>query len=103
MDRLLVLERSKSFSYSSTQNAASDAAFCVDSSRLADAADLDRVRAFRRVRDLKGHLVTFAQFVESDSDELGRVEKEILFLTLALDEPETLIGETGDCSFLHVL
>jgi hypothetical protein len=31
------------------------------------------------------------------------MEKEILFLSIALDEPETLVGETGDCSFLHLM
>jgi hypothetical protein len=29
------------------------------------------------------------------------VEKEIFFLTIALDEPETFVSETGDNSFLH--
>jgi len=30
------------------------------------------------------------------------VEKEVFFLTLARDEPETLVGETGYSSCLHV-
>ena len=68
---------------------------------LRDAGDLDRVRPLRAVSDFESQLVTFAEFVEGNPDELIRVEKEILFLTLARDKPETLIGETGDSSSLH--
>ena len=62
-------------------------------------ADFDGVRPFRAVGHFKSHFVTFAKFVERSADEFVGVEKEIFFLTIALDEPETLIGESGDCSF----
>ena len=65
------------------------------------AADLDRVGSFRTLGDLKGDLVTLAEFVELNVDELVGVEKEILFAALDFDEAEALVGETGDCSFLH--
>jgi len=70
--------------------------------RLGDAGDLDRVRPLRAVSDFESQLVTFAEFVEGNSDELVRVEEEILLLTLARDKPETLVGETGDSSCLHM-
>ena len=66
-----------------------------------DSADFDRVRALRAFCDLKADLVAFAEFVELYVDELVGVEKEIFFATFDFDEPETLIGETGNCSFLH--
>src|SRR3989344_4561916 len=69
--------------------------------RLAHAADLDRVRPLRAVRDFKAHLVAFAKLIEAYADELVGVEKEIFFATLNLDEPESLVGETGNSSFLH--
>jgi len=75
--------------------------FHLDSYVLSNFADLDRVRPFRTVRDFKGDLVAFAKFVKRDADELVGVEKEISLLSLSLDEPETLIGETGNCSCLH--
>jgi hypothetical protein len=68
---------------------------------LRDLTDLDRVRAFRTLRDFEAQRVTFAKAVERNSYELVRVEKEIFFLTLDFDEPETLVGESGDCSCLH--
>src|SRR3989344_7446588 len=68
---------------------------------LRDPADLDRVGPFRAVSDLKSQSVTFAEFVERYADEIVGVEKEILFLPLALDEPETLVGETSYSSCLH--
>ena len=71
------------------------------SSRLLDSADLDRVGSFRTVRNFKGHLVAFAKLIELYVHELVGVEKEILFLSFDLDEPETLFSESGDCSFLH--
>ncbi len=64
-------------------------------------ADFDRVRSFRTVTDFKSHCVTFAEVVERRVHEFVRVEKEIFLLTIALDEPESLVGETGDCSLLH--
>src|SRR6185437_9116626 len=70
--------------------------------RLRDAAYLDRIRSFRTLCDFKGQLVTFAQFVVLNADELVGVEKEIFFLAIALDEPESLRGKTGNSSFLHV-
>ncbi len=66
-----------------------------------DAADFDSVGSFWRIRDFKADFVTFAELVETNTYELVGVEKEIFFLTLARDEPETLIGETSNCSFLH--
>src|SRR3989344_1743306 len=71
-------------------------------SRLGDLADLDGVRSFRTVRDLKSHFVAFTKLVELYVHKLVRVEKEILFLPVDFDEPETPVGESGDCSFLHV-
>ena len=65
------------------------------------AADLDRVGSFRTLGDLKGDLVTLAEFVELNVDELVGVEKEIFFATFDFDEPETFVGQTGDSSFLH--
>ena len=70
--------------------------------RLGDLADLDGVRSFRTLRDLKGHLVAFTKLIELYVHELVRVEKEILFLPVDFNEPETPVGESGDCSFLHV-
>ena len=69
---------------------------------LRDFADLNRVLSFRRVRNFKSHFVTFAERVKRYADELIGVEKEIFFLSIALDEPETPVGESGDSSFLHV-
>jgi len=68
---------------------------------LCGAANLDRVRPFRAVCYFKGYLVSLTKFVERNADQLVGVEKEILFLTLARDEPETLVSETGDSSCLH--
>ncbi|TSC79809.1 MAG: hypothetical protein G01um101429_336 [Parcubacteria group bacterium Gr01-1014_29] len=69
---------------------------------LGNFADLDCVRSFRTVGNFKCHFVTFAKLVERNADKLVRVEKEIFFHALALDEPESLIGKTGNCSFLHI-
>jgi hypothetical protein len=66
-----------------------------------DAAHFGRVRAFRALGDFKAELVTFAKLIELYVLELVGVEKDILFLTFDFDEPESLIGETGDSSFLH--
>ncbi len=63
-------------------------------------ADLDCVETFRALSNFKRQFVTFAKFVERYADELVGVEKEILFLTIALDEPESLVSETGNGSFL---
>ncbi|OGZ44005.1 MAG: hypothetical protein A3J55_01065 [Candidatus Ryanbacteria bacterium RIFCSPHIGHO2_02_FULL_45_17b] len=68
---------------------------------LGNLADLNRVRSFRTVGDFKGHPITFAKLIKGYTFELVRVEKEIFFLTLTFDEPETLVGETGNCSFFH--
>ncbi len=68
---------------------------------LGNLADLDRVRSFRTISDFKCHPITFTKLIEGHTFELVRVEKEIFFLTLAPDEPETLVGETGNYSFLH--
>ena len=67
-----------------------------------DAADLDGVGAFWALSDFKAYLVTFAKLIKAYADELVGVEEEILLLTLARDEPESLISETGDYSCLHV-
>jgi hypothetical protein len=68
---------------------------------LLDAGDLDSVRSFRTVSNFKANCVTFAEVVKAYADKLVGVEKEIFCLTIALDEPETLVGKTGDCSCLH--
>lgn len=65
------------------------------------AADLDSVRAFVALTNLEREHVALAKIVKRDADELGGVEEEILLLAIALDEPESLISETGDSSFLH--
>ena len=64
-------------------------------------AHLDRVRTFWAVSDFKAYLVSLAQFVETNVDELVGVEKEIFFASFDRDEPETLVGQSGDSSFLH--
>ena len=68
---------------------------------LGNLADLDGVGAFRRFADFELNLVSLAKRVECYSDELVGVEKEIFFAAFNLDEPESLIGEAGDCSSLH--
>lgn len=65
------------------------------------AADLDCVRTFVALTNLEREHVALAKIVKRDADELGGVEEEILLLAIALDEPESLISETGDSSFLH--
>jgi hypothetical protein len=70
-------------------------------SSLLDLAYFDRVRSFRTLADLKADLVSFAELVELYVHELIGVEEEILLLSFARDKPETLVGETGDSSFLH--
>ena len=76
--------------------------FGRDSVRLLRAADLDCVRALVALTDFEGERVAFTKVVERDADKLAGVEEEILLLAIALDEPETLIGETGDSSCLHM-
>lgn len=66
-----------------------------------DAADLDCIRSFRTFCDFKADLVAFAKLVELYVLELVGVEKEIFFATFDFDEPESLIGETSNSSFLH--
>ena len=73
----------------------------MSSCELGDAANLDGVGSLRTLANFKGYSVTLAEIVESNIDEFVGVEKEILFLPIAFDEPETLVGESGDCSLLH--
>jgi len=68
---------------------------------LADFAYFDCVGALGAVRDFKRHAVAFAKLVKRNVHELVGVEKEISFLAIALDKPETLVSESGDNSFLH--
>ena len=73
-------------------------AFCEG---LLHLADLDRVRAFRRVRDFEGKRVALTKRIKGNSNKLVRVEKEVFHATLDLDEAKPLIGEAADCSCLH--
>lgn len=66
-----------------------------------DLRDLDGIRALWALADLKSHLVSFAKVVKSDIHELVGVEKEILFLSLDGDKPESLVSDAGDSSLLH--
>ena len=54
-----------------------------------------------RMSLFESQFVTLAKLIKRYADEFVGVEKEILFLSFDFDEPESLIGEAGDCSCLH--
>ena len=67
-----------------------------------DLADFDRIGALWAFCDFKRHFVSLAKIVKCDIHELVGVEKEIFFLSFDGDKPETFVGQTGYCSFLHI-
>ena len=66
-----------------------------------DSADIRGVRSFRTVTNLKCDLVTLSKIFELNILELIAVEKEIFFLTLAMNEPEAAFVLSNNCSFWH--
>lgn len=70
---------------------------------MLDSVDVFCVRPFWAFGYLKGHFVTFLEVLELNVLQLVRVEKEIFFLALPLDEPESPVGKPSNCSFFHVL
>ena len=56
------------------------------------ALDVGRVRSLGRLLDLKSDIVTFLEFVESDSNERVAVKEQIFVLTFRGDETKTLFS-----------
>ena len=58
-------------------------------------------RYLRAFADFERHIVAFLEVVEVNSDELARVEEEILVTAFLGNESESPVCESLDCSLCH--
>ena len=58
--------------------------------------------AFRSLADFVANLLSFAELFKTDALE-RRAVKEHVFLAAVANETETLVGDSLDCAFFHLL
>ena len=68
---------------------------------MLDLADVESVRSFRAVADLKRNLVSFLKLIKRNVSELIGMEEKIFLASFDFDEAEAFVIFLDDCSFLH--
>jgi hypothetical protein len=68
-----------------------------------DPIDVGGIGPFRAFRNLKRHSVAFPKVLEFNVLKLVGVKKEIFFRSFALNESESSVRKSGNCSFLHAV
>ncbi len=87
-----------------TKRPAKAGRFVFAQSNCLDLADVEGVRAFWAVANLKRELVSFLELIERDVLELIGMEEKILRTVRCagnFDEAEALLVLLDDCSFFH--